>query len=1246
MTIIYHANKVQEVSTTTGTGNFVLSGATTGFKTFASTIGANNRFTYYIYRQDTNFEWEVGIGYITISGGVTQLIRERIVSSTNNDNAVGFTSGTKYIESIVGETSVNTSFINVEEKSSNFSAPYNPATYIIDASVTGVQVTLPGITSQVDPIIMGFLLDKTIGNVYEQANAITLIPSGSETIDGQSSKTISILKDYLQIVSIPSQTGWLLLDPIQDATNPYGNDGNIQFKYNSAFSGVNDLSWENTNKSLLIGGTGNLVSADVIIPASGQTIVFNEQSLDKDFRVEGSGTTHLFFIDGSTNRIGIDNSNPLDKIDINSNNNQGLTIYKSGIGPQLTLSNTSVSGAATNDIIGAILFSGLNDNNAPVSYGKIYSLVEDATNGSELSSLNFEIVNNGSNEDVAIFSSSGISLGFNNQNIDGIIIGNASDNEGNNVCLGYYNSACATNSVLIGNSSSIASGTFGGAIGYDHSVSGSNIWVIGGSGVSATGTNRVYIALNNNNHLSILNSGTLAYTTLTNQDTTFNLTNSAILSSGLKEQISFNFVNSSGTSRSGVVVGMDIITPTNGSEKTQFFVNVLNTSSGLRVLSLDKDSLITGYNSYSGNNIIYGIGNTIVNSGNRILGSNIIGTGINNNIFGNSISYSGNNISIFGNSNICENSGNLGITIFGNTNIVNEDYSTIIGTNNSSSGLYAVACGYLNGVHGDYSVAVGEGNLVLSDGSIVIGNTNSVSGTSLDATIFAMGIGNTAIISSTGYLLGHSNEMYGSGGLLIGNNSYTSGHNNLVIGNNISFTGTNTVFFANSGTVQISGSTGSIIHNGILTAPNNQISVTSTGTYITGSGSNGNLNISYGSLNNATFTSSGISISGSPAKLINNNNTVMVSSTGAYLINGNHYVEVDSTGVDIFSPSIVNIKATGAGSPSILIESSGTTIRSNTDTKIIVDDKISLNNVNNNINIYYTGIGMVASGDVDYLMTTSGTNFTFYGPDDIYYSTYGYNVPTCVINNSGLYINDIDILGTTYPISSFELNKIRFFNNPNALPTSFTNSLLLSLESGYVRVNGPTQFGNLGTPSATVDISGDLRINATGNGITYENYPTSTGIASVLVIEDNIIKLAGSGIEYSTYSQSTGCGVPLVIEDNTIKTSKCYTGCCVLVTGAALTSGILTSDSERIQLIDPNTSTYSLTLTTGNFVGGREFFIRNTSPMPTGEKIDIIDEYSASTICTLGGTGIQGSGDLSCHVVFDSTQWHVVMISK
>lgn len=85
-------DRVKETTTTTGTGDITLDGAVLGFDTFSNGIGANN-ITYYAIASG-GIEFEIGVGTLT---NATTLQRTTVLSSSNSDNAVDFSSGTKSI---------------------------------------------------------------------------------------------------------------------------------------------------------------------------------------------------------------------------------------------------------------------------------------------------------------------------------------------------------------------------------------------------------------------------------------------------------------------------------------------------------------------------------------------------------------------------------------------------------------------------------------------------------------------------------------------------------------------------------------------------------------------------------------------------------------------------------------------------------------------------------------------------------------------------------------------------------------------------------------------------------------------------------------------------------------------------------------------------------------------------------------------------------------------------------------------
>jgi hypothetical protein len=84
-------DRVQETTTTTGTGTVTLAGAVTGFQSF-SVIG-NGNTTYYSIAGGS--EWELGIGTYTSSG--TTLSRDTVLESSNSGSLVNFSAGTKTV---------------------------------------------------------------------------------------------------------------------------------------------------------------------------------------------------------------------------------------------------------------------------------------------------------------------------------------------------------------------------------------------------------------------------------------------------------------------------------------------------------------------------------------------------------------------------------------------------------------------------------------------------------------------------------------------------------------------------------------------------------------------------------------------------------------------------------------------------------------------------------------------------------------------------------------------------------------------------------------------------------------------------------------------------------------------------------------------------------------------------------------------------------------------------------------------
>jgi len=140
------ADRVQETTTTTGTGTVTLLGAVTGFQSFAAIGNANT--TYYTIAGQTGSEWEVGLGTYTSSG--TTLSRTTVLSSSNSGSLVTFSAGTKNV------------FCSYPAgKSVNKDASDKVSGYVIESSSIGATtpstgafttVSLTGTTDQVSSV--------------------------------------------------------------------------------------------------------------------------------------------------------------------------------------------------------------------------------------------------------------------------------------------------------------------------------------------------------------------------------------------------------------------------------------------------------------------------------------------------------------------------------------------------------------------------------------------------------------------------------------------------------------------------------------------------------------------------------------------------------------------------------------------------------------------------------------------------------------------------------------------------------------------------------------------------------------------------------------------------------------------------------------------------------------------------------------------------------------------------------------
>ena len=85
-------DRVKESSTSTGTGDFTLSGAVSGFAAFSDVLAVGEE-TYYAIVSDST-DYEVGVGTYSATNTLT---RDSVYTSTKSNNKVNFAAGSKSV---------------------------------------------------------------------------------------------------------------------------------------------------------------------------------------------------------------------------------------------------------------------------------------------------------------------------------------------------------------------------------------------------------------------------------------------------------------------------------------------------------------------------------------------------------------------------------------------------------------------------------------------------------------------------------------------------------------------------------------------------------------------------------------------------------------------------------------------------------------------------------------------------------------------------------------------------------------------------------------------------------------------------------------------------------------------------------------------------------------------------------------------------------------------------------------------
>ena len=246
-------DRVQETSTTSGTGTLTLAGAVTGYQSFGSAIGSGNTTYYGIYETQTT-NWEVGIG--TVGSGT--LARTTVLASSNAGSLVSFGGG----QLAVWGDMPAAKGVYQDTNNNVFANNFIPNTTITASSATPINLTVASAQYQVvtgtttsQTFNMPDATTLTVGDTYYFNNNITYSSVQLNAHDGTTSLLALQAGGAAHLILLTNGTtnGTWDVHSYVPGTVSWGT-ATLNFNSSSSISGP--VSWQGNAVGVAYGGTG------------------------------------------------------------------------------------------------------------------------------------------------------------------------------------------------------------------------------------------------------------------------------------------------------------------------------------------------------------------------------------------------------------------------------------------------------------------------------------------------------------------------------------------------------------------------------------------------------------------------------------------------------------------------------------------------------------------------------------------------------------------------------------------------------------------------------------------------------------------------------------------------------------------------------------------------------------------------------------------------------------------------------